>query len=197
MVWSWAPSWPQINQRAAYAQGGKQGRVAREQELCVQAMAATYSTHAAAIGPCKCLPYLITVLDETAHSTLREHLLHLLHALVRPAALADSATCAKAEAAAAENADEAMRAGGVRLLLDLAAMAHMQTAPFAAPAGGPALLMDVAQSEVDAIASWWYYVAPPPEGSNDIPADAGARSVLCGFPAGRTALVQCCAAPAC
>jgi hypothetical protein len=50
-----------------------------------------------------------------------------------------------------------MHAGGVRLLVELAAMAHLQSQAITLGRGGPALLMDHAQADMDAVASWWYY----------------------------------------
>lgn len=55
-----------------------------------------------------------------------------------------------------------MCAGGVRLLVELASMAHLQSQAISLGGGGPALLMDHAQADMDAVASWWYYEGEAP-----------------------------------
>jgi hypothetical protein len=121
-------------------------------------MAAVYAAHAATVGPAVCLPYLLTVLDETPSCTLRENLLRLVLTLIAPAAAGwDVPVATKAAAAARANATEVVQAGGVELLVDLATMAHVQPRTVSVGLGGPALLMDHAQSEADSIASWWWY----------------------------------------
>lgn len=147
-----------------------------EIEMCLSAMAAVYSAHAHHVGPCKGVPYLLSILDEADSATLRERMVALVVALVAPeaAATARGGAAEKAGAAARANGAELMASGGVQLLVELAAMAHLQTDIGPVGKGGPVLLMDHAQSDVDAVASWWFYpaeVPPPAEG-----ADPGAQS---------------------
>lgn len=41
-------------------------------------------------------------------------------------------------------------------------MAHLQSQAITLGGGGPALLMDHAQADMDAVASWWYYEGEVP-----------------------------------
>lgn len=157
----------------------KEGAEAQyEIEMCLRAMAAVYTVHAHHVGPCKGVPYLLSILDGAESAALRERMVALVVALVSPeaAAAARGGAAEKAAAAARANGGEIMAAGGVQLLVELAAMAHLQTDVGPVGKGGPALLMDHAQSDADAVASWWYYpgeVPPPAEG-----ADPGAPPVI-------------------
>ena len=147
----------------------KEGAEAQyEIEMCLRAMAAVYSTHAHHVGPCKGVPYLLSILDKAESAPLRERMVALVVALVAPeaASQARGGAAEKAGAAARANGSELMAAGGVQLLVDLAAMAHLQTDIGPVAAGGPALLMDHAQSDVDAVASWWYYEGDAPQPSD-------------------------------
>lgn len=57
-----------------------------EIEMCLRAMAAVYDTHAHHVGPCKGVPYLVSMLDQAESSTVRERLVALIVALVSPKA---------------------------------------------------------------------------------------------------------------
>lgn len=57
-----------------------------EIEMCLRAMAAVYDTHAHHVGPCKGVPYLVSMLDRADSTTVRERLVSLIVALVSPKA---------------------------------------------------------------------------------------------------------------
>jgi hypothetical protein len=136
-----------------------------EKETCVRAMTAVYNAHASTIGAVPCLPYLLSVLDNTHSSSLREVLFPFLLSLVAPESAAwDSPVAAKAAATARANATSLVAAGAVEVLVDTAAMAHLQPRTLSVGPGGPALLMDHAQSESDAVASWYWYAEVPTTG---------------------------------
>eukprot|EP00892_Ulva_mutabilis_P004250 jgi/Ulvmu1/2197/UM013_0043.1 len=172
----------------------KEGAEAQyEIEMCLRAMAAVYSTHAHHVGPCKGVPYLLSILDNAESAPLRERMVALVVALVAPeaASAARGGAADKAAAAARANGSELMAAGGVQLLVELAAMAHLQTDVGPVVAGGPALLMDHAQSDVDAVASWWYYEGPLPAPSEHAEPDEppGAGTPACVGPLSCRALL--------
>lgn len=57
-----------------------------EIEMCLRAMAAVYDAHAHHVGPCKGVPYLVSMLDHAEAAAVRERLVTLLVALVAPKA---------------------------------------------------------------------------------------------------------------
>jgi hypothetical protein len=108
-----------------------------EIEMCLRAMAAVYDVHAHHVGPCKGVPYLVSMLDHTDSSTVRTRLVSLIVALVSPKAafvaeagragdlsarsasspkMGAAAAALKAAAAAKANGREIMAAGAQFLL---------------------------------------------------------------------------------
>lgn len=92
-----------------------------ERELCVQAMAAVYSVHAAAIGPFDGVPHATLLMDRTRSRPLQHRLLCLLQSLLCPRGIATEAPVLRV---ASMNATAFVDHGGVELLVDVLAAAH-------------------------------------------------------------------------
>lgn len=70
----------------AAAGGGAELGAAGMRQLCVKAMAATYSAHAHVIGPFEGVAHLLGLMDASPQRDLRDGVLLMLRALIAPRA---------------------------------------------------------------------------------------------------------------
>ncbi|TPP40896.1 DnaJ protein, partial [Fasciola gigantica] len=117
--------------------------------LCLHAMAVVYGRCHQEIGPISDIPLLVYLLDRTTSAPERDCLLLLLNKLMLNK----------------YNVDALVEADGVRVLVDLACLAHLHTTRAAVPLQSNVIKASASQDANEGGANtqreWWWYAADP------------------------------------